>query len=66
MPSGERSLALGAAFEGFKAPGHRSGQAGRLDRVGAHDEKTKPPVALVIGGHRVGALEDCLLDAAVG
>src|SRR4029077_17175370 len=39
--------------------------AWRLGRFGADDQKGEPAIALLVGRHAIGALEDCLLDPAV-
>src|SRR5579864_7344831 len=64
-PSAERRLAVGVALEGFETARRRTGQARRLGRLSADDQKVKPAAALFIGRHAVAALEDRLLDSAV-
>src|SRR5450759_1311787 len=66
MASGERRLELRVAFKRFESACHRSRQSWGLDRGGADYEEPVPLRALVIGGHSVWALEDRLLDPAVG
>src|SRR5258705_13396675 len=64
--SGERGLAVGAAIERLESARHRARQAGGLDRLRAHDQKPQPALALLVARHVVVALENRLLDAAVG
>src|SRR5450759_5562660 len=55
----------GAALESFEPSRHGAGKAGRLDGLGADDEKVEPEPAFLVGGYAVRALEDRFLDAAV-
>src|SRR6202011_1647093 len=65
-PSGQRCLTFRAALESFEAPRRGTWHAGRLDRLRSDDQQREPTPALLVRGHAVGALEDDLLDAAVG